>query len=105
MSKMKIKNAFIKRTFLGVEDHGILTYFLHLEGSGWGQGFGGHICDGNFLAVSIRKILETLKVESWEKLPGTHIRMQGDDDKIHRIGHILEDRWYDIAEHSKESGG
>lgn len=99
----EIKNAVVEGTFLGVEDHGILTYFLHLEGEAWSQGFGGHVCDEhNFLAASIREILKTLKVDSWEKLKGTHVRVQGNDNKIHCIGHIIEDRWYDITKHSKE---
>ena len=41
----EIKNARITRTTLGVEDHGILTAFLHLEGDGWGIGFGGYALD------------------------------------------------------------
>ena len=103
---MEIKNAVIDHTFLGIEDHGILTYFLHLKGEGWGQGFGGHCCDNsNFLAESMKKVLGTLKVDSWEKLPRTHVRMQGEHAKVHSIGHIIEDRWYNITEHSKEFGG
>jgi len=99
---MKVKNAVIKRTFLGIEDHGMMTYFLYLEGDGWYQGFGGHCCDGIFLAESMRKVLETLKIDSWEELSGTYVRIEGEHSKIHRIGHILEDRWYDITKHGKE---
>lgn len=95
------RNARIVSTFLGIEDHGILTFFLNLEGDGWGQGFGGYFCKGAFLAASVRKILDTLEVDSWEKLPGRNIRVEANSDKVYCIGHYLKDKWYDIDKHSK----
>ena len=99
---METKNAVIDHTFLGVEDHNVLTYFLHLKGEGWGQGLGGYFCDHEFLALSIRRILETLEVSSWEGLPHTHVRIKGDRCQIHSIGHILKDQWYNVKEHAVE---
>jgi hypothetical protein len=98
----KERNAKISSTFLGIEDHGVLTFSLHLEGDGWGQAFGGHSCEGKFLSEAVRKILEVLEVDSWEKLPGRHVRMVGTNSKVSRIGHILKDKWYDITEHSAQ---
>ena len=43
MSTMEeIKNAIITGTYLGIEDHGILTFWLYLDYGGSGQGFGGY---------------------------------------------------------------
>lgn len=38
---MNIVNAKVASTFLGYEDHGMLTVFLNMEGAGWAQGCGG----------------------------------------------------------------
>jgi len=109
---METLNAKIESTMLGVEDHGILTFFLYVEGAGWSQSFGGHACDrwdenksqrvGHAFGMeAIRRILETVGVETWEALPGKNVRVRrGDDGILHHIGHIVEDRWYDIKAHS-----
>ena len=105
----KIQNAKIESTFLGVEDHGILSFFLHLDYGGICQGFGGYSLDSydketegrKSTAASmelIRAILDTLEVESWEKLPGTFCRAKSDHSKVHAIGHPLKDKWLDIEE-------
>jgi len=94
-------NARIDRTFLGVEDHGMLTFFLTLRGDSWSQGFGGFVLDSPtpFCGKAIRGVLETLKVESWEKLPGTIVRVEweGAGRTIRRLGHAVEDRWFDLG--------
>lgn len=104
--KYEIQNATIKSTMLGIENHGCLTFFLHCEGDGWGQGFGGHSCgNGSFLAEAVRQILETLEVDNWEDLPGKNVRLKSckEDGMLHAIGHITKNKWYDIKEHSKKS--
>ena len=100
--KLEWRNGRIGSTMLGIEDHGMLTYFLHIEGEGWGQGFGGRCCDGAFLAESVRKILETLEVDTWEELKGKFVRVLGDDNKLHRIAHITKNKWYDLVEHANQ---
>lgn len=40
-----VENAQIESTMLGMEDHGILTFFLSLKFEGSGQGFGGYAMD------------------------------------------------------------
>lgn len=37
----------------------------------------------------------------WEKLPGTYCRIRQDHNKIHAIGHIIEDKWFVPAEMAK----
>ena len=110
MNEPQLKNAIIESTTLGVEDHGIFSYFLHLKyGDSSSQGSGGYcldtpVMDGTkFLgrvgmaygAETIRKILEVLEVSRWEKLPGTPCRVISEHEKVHRIGHYLKDKWFD----------
>ena len=118
-----VKNARIESSMLGIEDHGILTFMLHLDYGGSGQGFGGYCMDaplkkqdGTFIrrvgtaqgCDLILRVLEVVGVCKWEDLPGQHIRVVADHCKVHKIGHILKDRWLDIEEHYnsfKQEGG
>lgn len=78
----------IKRTSLGVEDHGIMTAMLHIEWKGGGIGAGGNTMDeprkgedgkhlGRFGTAygldHIMRILETVGVDKWEQLPGEKV--------------------------------
>lgn len=82
------KVAKIKSTMIGVEDHGILTAYLHVEGDGWGIGVGGYSLDtpikdenDKFLrreptAYGLDQIVQmarTVGVSTWEKLPGREV--------------------------------
>ncbi len=104
-------NARIKSTMLGLEDHGLLTFFVHLEWNGAGQGLGGYGLDSSAGKdhkdrigfgpglIAIRSILEVVGVERWEQLPGQLVRVQAAGWGSHRppiIGHIIEDRWFDL---------
>ena len=114
----EIKNAKIRSTMLGVEDHGIFTFVLNLDYGGSGQGFGTFCLDeplkkdGKFLgrvgtAVgmdAIMKVLDVIGVGSWEKLPGQVLRAESDMCQIYRIGHFMKDEWFDIKEHFKKWG-
>lgn len=108
MAEYELKNAKIERTMLGVEDHGILTCMLTLNYGGSTQGFGGFSLDrytgergeghreGTAYGMEfIRRILETVGVGRWEELPGTHCRVEASFGDVRRIGHIIEDRWFD----------
>jgi hypothetical protein len=111
------KNAKIKSTYLGIEDHGIFTAYLDLDYGGSGQGFGGMSLDGPpgdggegnrigsaYGAEFIMRVLRTLEVGSWEKLPGTHCRALSSWGKVHSIGHILKDQWFNPEDLAKEMG-
>ena len=102
---MEIKNAVIERTILGIEDHGIMTCYLHLKYDGPGQGFGGYILDTLNETINerigtawgmefVRRVLKTIEVDSWEKLTGKYCRVEADRNKIYRIGHIIKDKWF-----------
>ena len=107
----EIRNARIKSTFLGTEDHGIFTCYLHVEGDGWGCGFGGFALDqwdrakerrvGHPVGIEfINAILGTLEVGAWEKLPGTFLRVEteGLGGSILRVGHPIKEKWFDPEE-------
>jgi hypothetical protein len=104
-----ITNAKITRTMLGVEDHGIMTFMLSIEWDGGvAAGFGGialdrRLPDDTRVATgdgrgyqAIRQVLEVVGVHTWEKLPGQLIRIDEDGTRVQWIGHIIEDRWFDI---------
>ena len=106
MSDRQIRNARIRSTQLGIEDHGVLTAFLHLEYAGSVQGFGGYALDdwrekeGRRVGTAwgmefIARVLALVGAEKWEDLPGHYVRADCDYSKVHRIGHITEDRWFD----------
>lgn len=101
-------NAVIRSTMLGIEDHGCLSFFLDLDiEDGSGQGFGGWGLDdpykpnGQFVrrvgtafgADLILQILNTLEVSSWEKLPGTPVRIEHTYSNIDSLGHFIKDKW------------
>lgn len=98
----EIRNARIRKTFLGIEDHGLLTFTLDLDYGGSGQGFGQYVLGGEFGCKAIRAVLETVGVDRWEDLPGKHVRTDAEWTRIHRLGHIIDERWLDLAELAAE---
>jgi hypothetical protein len=107
--EIEVINAIIRKTSLGTEDHGILTCYIHLDYSGAIQTLGGWTFDtpisvngrfshreGTAFGMEfINRILKTLRVDTWEKLPGTPVRVKKSFREVHAIGHFIEDRWFD----------
>ena len=107
---METKNAKIKSTMLGIEDHGIMSFMLHLDYGGSGQGAGGYCLDtpihqgetfikrvGTAGGMSlIIEIMKVVGVEKWEDLPGKVIRVKAEQSKVHAIGHFMDDEWLDF---------
>jgi hypothetical protein len=88
--------GLIESTFLGVEDHGIFTYWLTMDYGSSGQSVGQYALDeprngsdgehlGRFgTAAGLDLIMRTLKVvgtDRWEKLKGSRVYVlkEGDD--------------------------
>ena len=92
----EIRNAQIKSTFLGREDHGIPTCFLYLDYGGGGQGFGGYDLQFEGKGIGfLMDVLRVVEVGSWEELPGKYVRAEADSSKVYRIGHITKEHWYE----------
>lgn len=95
---MRERTAQIKDTFLGREDHGIMTCYITMDYGASAQSFGGYFLERtDFLS----KILDVLEVRSWEKLPGTPCRVRHDSGKIFAIGHFIKDQWFNPGEDLK----
>lgn len=105
----EIKNAKITNTFLGREDHGILTFRLYLDYGNIGQATGGYALDKynpetkqregcEFGLKLIAEILRTLEVDSWESLKGQLIRVKSNHCEVVAIGHYLNDKWLNFKE-------
>lgn len=108
----EISNCKITSTRFGIKD-GILTFWVYLEGGDWCQGLGGYACDGGYnrethrrekgygaALIAMRSIMETVGVNNWEELPGTLCRAKTGgpgSSSTPIIGHILKDRWFDLA--------
>lgn len=111
----EIKNVKITNVSLTMADHGCLTFYLTLEGDGWGVSYGGYCIGLGFLGsdsftaknggglVAIMKIMDTVGVERWEDLKGKYIRIvdEGWGSSVKKIGNIIEDKWFDIDEFFK----
>lgn len=113
---MEIKNAIITSTMLGIEDHGIMSFYLYLDYGNSAQGAGGYSLDtpikkgdtflrrvGTAEGLSlIMEILQIVDVEKWEDLKGRHIRVKADHDKVYAIGHFLKDKWLNFEQFFSE---
>lgn len=107
----EIKNAKITATKLG-EEQGCLTAQIVIEGSGWGCAFGGFCLDHWFAEIgeytstggygAIIELMKTVGVESWEALSGKYIRAAIEDNRVAKIGHLLEDKWFSFADYFEE---
>jgi hypothetical protein len=72
--------AKIERTFLGFEDHGILTGFVHVTYGGSAQGVGGYdLRTGSAAAEFVTRMLKACGVFSWEQLAGRTIYVLTDE--------------------------
>ena len=108
MNEIKIKNAVIESASITIEDHGFLDCWLTLNyGNCGAQGFGGYTL---YLPKSfshhtiespaghyIYRVMEIAGVTKFADLKGKTIRVKAEHSKVHAIGHIVKDDWFDPA--------
>lgn len=107
----EIRNAKIESVSITMEDHGCLTWWLSLDGGGWGVNIGGYVIGHGYLGAdhfdgsakgmeSIARVMDTVGVSRWEDLPGKYVRVADADwgNTITKFGNILEDKWFDCRE-------
>ena len=98
-------NAVIKSATITNADHGVLSAYIHLDYGGAGQAFGGYVlyspklkeC-GNYAGLFIWRVMEIAGVSEWERLPGKTVRVRREYNKVHAIGHIVKDEWFNPSE-------
>lgn len=117
MANPEIFNAKIVDTFLGIEDHGLLTFYLFCEFDNSRCAFGGcsfgamrEYVNYPFTSELLMRVINTVGVSSWEELKGQLIRVRtkgltGCSDGIDAIGNILTDDWFCIKDFYKEKEG
>ncbi len=113
MSKLEIKNAIIKKATLSNEDHGCLTAWIHLDYGGAGQGFGGFAlylpksfanhAKQSYAGHFIWRAMEVAGVSDWSQMAGRPVRVKADHSRVHAIGHIIEDDWFNPSEDFAEA--
>ncbi len=110
-SGYKIENAKITSADLSMEDHGCLTLYMGLDGSGWGCNYGGYCLGKGYLGAKefsgfakgleyIMQIMNTVGVSRFSELKGKYVRVatKGFGDCVKIIGNIIDDRWFDPEE-------
>ena len=97
---IEIKNAVIDSATIMIEDHGYLTAYINFDYGGIRQSMGGYalysvskeineVQKANYAGLFIRRVLDIAGVEDWEQLKGVCVRVECDNSKVYRIGHIL----------------
>lgn len=107
MSDIEIKNAVIESARIVNDEHGLLDCWLMLDYGGVVQGFGGwalylpkdfahHDPSGpNYGGHFIWRVMEIAGVKEWSQLKGKTLRVRCAYNKVHAIGHIVKDDWFD----------
>ena len=109
---MRTENAKISNVTISMADHGCLTFWVYLDGGGWGFGFGGYCIGKGYLGAdefnaqsgsgleAMMRIMDTVGVSKWEDLKGKYVRceIEGDGGTIDVIGNIIKDKWFNIRE-------
>ena len=109
MRKREIKNAVIESASVCLERDTFISLSLCFDYGGSGQcsgiSFGvadkNKIVEPNYMAHYIGRILNLVGVDSVEKLKGKSVRVDASNSGVFRIGHYLEDKWYDISDIAK----
>lgn len=115
MSGKRIENATITSADLSMEDHGVLTLWLQIEGDGWGCAIGGYVLGHGYVGAKefegspkgieeIMRIMDVVGVSSFSELAGKQIRVEteGWGGRVTKFGNIIKNKWFDYKEFYKE---
>lgn len=103
------KNAIIKSARITTADHGMLSAWIDLEYGSSGQGFGGYSLylpdsfthsnnQKNYAGHFIWRVMEIAGVSEWSSLLGKTVRVNCEHIKVHAIGHIIKDDWFNPSD-------
>lgn len=100
---VETRNAVIEKVGIGFERGCFLTAWVNLDYGGVHQAFGGYCLRNiekpvegeNYAGVFISRVMQIAGVDSWEEMVGKTIRVKCEYDRIHSIGHIIKDDWFD----------
>ena len=110
----EILNAKITSTSITMADHGVLTFWVTVQGGGWGCSIDGYVIGNGYLDAdddffkgsgagleAMMRIMDTVGVDKWEDLEGKYVRCVLNDGwggTITKIGNITKDKWFDLKE-------
>jgi len=107
---VEIRNAVIENATITNDDHGLLSAWVYLDYGGSGQGFGGFslylpksyahhdLCGPNYCGHFIWRVMEVAGVSRWDQLKGKTVRAKCEHSKVHALGHIVKDDWFNPYE-------
>ena len=111
MSEYETKNMKITGASISMADHGVLTFYIDLEGDGCAVSFGSYVIGKDYLGAKefsgcatgiecLMRIMDTIGVERWEDLKGKYVRMvdPGLGGVVTTIGNIIKDKWFNAKE-------
>ncbi len=112
MREPEIKNAVIESAYFDTE-RGLSAWIGLDYGDACHQSFGGyllyapkgwkaHESKGNYAGHFIYRCLEIAGVSDWQKMIGKTIRVKAEHGKVHAIGHIVKNDWFNPSEDFKE---
>ena len=104
--ELEVKNAIIKSARISNDDHGLLSSWVDLDYGGSCQAFGGFslylpkdfkhaMSQKNYAGHFIWRVMEVAGVERWDQLAGKTVRVRSEHNKVHALGHIVKDDWFD----------
>lgn len=104
----RLENAKITSVDFFMEDHGVITLQMVLEGGGFGVVFGGVDLGYGYLGAKafsgsskampyIMRIMDVVGVSRFNAMKGQYVRIahKGLGSPVKIIGNIIEDKWFD----------